>query len=155
MGIRKKQRALRTVMREGVLAALRADGDVLEACKPRTALGRLVRGLVLEAIEGKAASLRVVMSFVNEEETAQEGEEAEDMPDELQWDWSPEGVWRTMPEPAAAKQGPDEVFAGPDKTEMGRRLAALMAAGEQDRAAGIMAKISEAEFGRERPLSSA
>jgi len=90
-GIRKKRRHVKSILKEGLEAALRADPEVLEKCKPKTAYGRLVCGLVLEAAKCKATPLKTLMSIIDWEPPEGEGECEEDL-DETRRDWSPEGV---------------------------------------------------------------
>src|SRR5438445_6418223 len=128
-GIRAKRRALRAILREGLEAALRADPEVLEKCKPRTGAGRVVRGLVLEAGKGKTTPLKTLMSLVDWEE----GAESEEIVDETHWDWSPEGVWETMPEAEPESELAEEE-EGPAKQELRHRFERLMGGNEADQA---------------------
>src|SRR5579862_4816052 len=117
--VRRKRRHMRSILKEGVEAALGADPETLEKCKPKTAYGRLVCGLVLEAAKCKATPLKVLMSLIDWEPDIDE--EDEEIPDEAHRDWNPDGVWETMPEPEPAGDA-DEEMEGPAKEELKRRL---------------------------------
>src|ERR1700733_15096885 len=106
MGIKKRWRHMQVVLKEGVEAAMRADCEVMETCKPKSIAGAFVRGLVLEAAKGKAISIRTVMSLVVWQPDAKESEDAADVAEE-HLDWSDDGVWLTMPEAAPKPEEPD------------------------------------------------
>jgi len=144
MGIKKKRRAMKAVLKEGLEAALRADADVLENCKPKTVMGRLVRGMVLEAAKCKATPLKTIMSLLDRE--PDEGGEDPEIFDEPRWDWSREGVWETMPD-AAPETGPTEEEEGPAKTELRRRVNRLMEAGEHEHVARIVEAMRAEVYG--------
>ena len=146
MGIRKKRRAMKAVLKEGLEAALRADAEVMEKCMPKTVMGRLVRGMVLEAAKCKATPLKTVMSLLDWEPVAGENQEAEDIADEPQWDWSPEGEWLTMPEAAPASE-PAVEEEGPAKKELRRRINRLIEAGDHERVARIMEAARAVTYG--------
>src|SRR5579862_351710 len=99
-GMRARRRHSRSILKEGVEAALRANPEVLEKCKPKTGYGALVRGLVLEAAKCKATPLKTLMALIDWDGDDDPGDDA-DIPEDKR-DWSPEGVWETMPEPEPA-----------------------------------------------------
>jgi hypothetical protein len=145
MGIKKKRRAMKAVLKEGLEAALRADADVLENCKPKTVMGRLVRGMVLEAAKCKATPLKTVMSLLDRE--ADEGAEDQEIFDEPRWDWSPDGVWETMPEAEPERGEAREEVEGPAKKELRRRINRLIEAGDHERVAAIMEAARSGNYG--------
>jgi hypothetical protein len=147
-GIRTKRRKVRAILRDGVEAALRADAEVLENCKPKTPMGRIVRGLVLEAGKGRMTAFKALMSLVDSEPDAPDSEDAQALADEPAWDWSADGVWETMPEAEAEKQDKEQYVADdrwPDgpQAELKRRLERLLQGNEADkaRAAAIIAHL--------------
>jgi hypothetical protein len=135
---------MKAVLKEGLEAALRADAEVLENCKPKTVMGRLVRGMVLEAAKCKATPLKTVMSLLDRE--PDEGGEGQEIFDEPRWDWSREGVWETMPE-AAPESEPAEEVEGPAKKELRRRINRLIEAGDHERVAAIMEAARSGNYG--------
>ena len=133
MGMRKKWRATRLVLKEGLEAAFRANPDHVDNCRPRTYYGRFVQGLLMEAVKGKAVSIRMVMSLVDEEAPRNEN------PDEYEkevLDWNEDGVWETMPQPEKPEEPdrPGDDRHSPEKRELKRRLERLMAGNEADQA---------------------
>ena len=137
-GMRAKWRHSRLVLKEGLEAALRASPETIENCKPKTNYGALVRGLILESSKGKATALKTVMTlidWVGEEE----GDEV--IPDEAHRDWSPDGVWETMPEAEPPEEEPAEAMEGPAKQEIRRRINRLIEVGDHEHAARIIARL--------------
>jgi hypothetical protein len=137
-GIRLKRRRMKLDLKDGLEAALRANPEVLDTCKPKTCLGRLICGMVLEASKGKTTSLRQVMAlldWVPPEPTEEFRKEA--------WDWNEDGVWETMPEAEPAGE-PVEEEDGPAKKELHRRLTRLLEgnAADQARAMTIIEALS-------------
>jgi len=149
-GIQKKRRHVKSILKEGLEAALQADPEVLEKCKPKTAYGRLVCGLVLEAAKCKATPLKTLMSIIDWEPPEGEGECEEDL-DETRRDWSPEGVWETMPEPVCASE-PIADTESPAKKELKRRLTRLVEAGQHEHAARIVEAIRSGQYDAPEPV---
>lgn len=87
-------------MRLGVQAALCARPEDIENCKPRTELGRVVRGLVIEAGKGRSTALKTLLRFLEYVED-EEIEAAQRMLPDIEWDWSADGVWLTRAEASA------------------------------------------------------
>jgi hypothetical protein len=129
----RKHRPMRAILKEGLEAALRADPEVLEKCKPKTGAGALVRGLVLEAAKGKMTAFKELMRIVDREPDAEESEDVQGISDEPRWDWGADGVWRTLPE-AGAGEAPDSEEDSAAREELHRRLTRLLAGNEADRA---------------------
>jgi dipeptidyl aminopeptidase/acylaminoacyl peptidase len=144
------------MLQEGVEVALRTDPDVLERCKPKTGAGRYARAMVLEAGKGKMTAMKTVLSLLDWEPDENDPQTSEEMFHDTDWDWSPDGVWLTMPEvepekpiersPKARREKDD--FADdrwPDgaQAELERRLKLLMSGNEADqaRAQVIIAKM--------------
>ncbi|HLY04119.1 MAG TPA: hypothetical protein VKR31_00070 [Rhizomicrobium sp.] len=156
-GIRGKRRHTRSILKEGVEAALRANPEVLEKCKPKTAYGRLVCGLVLEAAKCKATPLKTLMQLIDWEPDTDE--EAGDTADEAHRDWSPDGVWETMPEPEPAgetvEEPEGEEAESPAKKELKRRLIRLVEAGQHEHAARILDAIRSGQYDRPAPAAAA
>ena len=156
-GIRKRRRQMRAILKEGLEAALTADPEVLENCKPKTAAGRLVIGLLLEAAKCKATPLKILMSLVDwdADKACDEGRDADDG---TPWDWSEDGEWLTMPEaepapgPAPATEEKDD---GKARAELVRRLTRLEEAGQHEQVAKIVAAIRSGQYGGPEPLSTA
>jgi hypothetical protein len=132
-GIRTRYRQMRATLTEGLRAALRADPEVLEKCKPKTGYGLLVRGLLVEAAKGKTISLKTVMSLIDGEPDAGEDVESRETLDETRRDWSLDGEWQTVPEAAAAHDEAGDDEDGPARKELLRRLEQLMLGDEADR----------------------
>ncbi|HLY06836.1 MAG TPA: hypothetical protein VKR31_13920 [Rhizomicrobium sp.] len=152
-GIRKKRRHMRAILKEGLEAALRADPQVLEKCTPKTGYGRIVRGLVLEAATCKATPLKTLMSLIDWE-PQEDDEDFEEIDDDTPWDWSPDGVWETMPEPEPASE-PAEDPDGPAKEEFKRRLMRMLEAGQHEHVARILDAIRSGNYGQPEPVSTA
>src|SRR5205807_4491014 len=102
------------------------------------------------AAKCKATPLKTVMSLID-----WEGEDDGDeiVPEESERDWSPEGVWETMPEaepqsppaPAAiAAESVDEATANAMREEIRRRVHRLAEAGQHEHVARIMQALKEA-----------
>jgi len=144
-GIRAKRRTMRAILKAGLEAALRADADVLENCKPKTVMGRLVREMVLEAAKCKATPLKTLMSLIEWEPA--EDKDAQGDPGEQRWDWSPEGVWETMPEAEPDESEGGEDVEGPAKRELRRRVHRLMEAGEHEHVARIVEAMRAEVYG--------
>jgi len=150
-GIRKKRRHMRAILKEGLEAALRADPDVLETCKPKTAYGRIICGLVLEAAKCKATPLKTLMSLIDWQ-PHEDDEDFVETDDETPWDWSPDGTWLTMPEPEAAPAVAEKTD-GAARAELVRRLTRLEEAGQHEQVARIVEAIRAASHAPE-PLPS-
>jgi hypothetical protein len=140
-GIRPRRRRTKAILKEGLEAALRASPEVLEKCKPKTNLGRIIVGMVLEAGKAKTTPLRQVMALLEWEDD----EDAGEFVDETDWDWSPEGVWETMPESEPERE-PVEEAEGPAKKELRRRIDRLIEAGDHERVARIMDAMRTAAY---------
>jgi hypothetical protein len=140
---------MKAILKEGLEAALRANPEVLEKCKPRTGVGLFVRGLVLEAGKGKTTSLRTLMSLVEWESNEEDGQ---DDPDGSLWDWSPDGVWETMPEAEPEQGEAREEVEGPAKKELRRRINRLIEAGDHERVAAIMEAARSGTYGEPAAL---
>ena len=149
-GMRVRWRHSRAILKEGLEAALRASPEVLENCKPKTNYGRLIRGLILEAAKCKATPLKTVMALIDWNGEDDGGEE---MSDEAHRDWSPDGVWETMPEPEPASE-PVEEEDGPAKKELKRRLTRLIEAGQHEHAARIIDAIRSGAYADREPVST-
>ena len=128
MGIRKRQWHLRSILREGLEAALRADPKVLETCAPKTGFGLIVRGLVLEAGRGRTSSLKTLMSLIDWE--PEEREENEEFAEEAFLDWNKDGMWLTMPEKEVEK--PDKPKGGASARGAPAARGAAVAAEDED-----------------------
>ena len=63
-GIRPKRRRTKAILKEGLEAARRANLEMLEKCKPKTGLGGIIRGMVVEAAKAKTTPLRQVMALL-------------------------------------------------------------------------------------------
>jgi len=150
-GMRVRWRHSRSVLKEGLEAALRASPEVIENCKPKTNYGVLIRGLILEAAKCKATPLKTMMALID---WRGEDEGDEEMPDEAHRDWSPDGVWETMPEeePAPASEPVEE--DGPNRKELKRRLTRMIEAGQHEHVARIVAAIRASQAGEPEPLST-
>src|SRR5579862_2941371 len=148
-GMRARRRHSRSILKEGVEAALRANPEVLEKCKPKTGYGALVRGLVLEAAKCKATPLKTLMSLIDWEPDEDEEDGAEIL-EEGRRDWSPEGVWETMPEPEPAPDSRAAHEAGERaRAELKRRLTRLVEAGQHEHVARIAEAIRSGNYGYE------
>src|SRR5579862_5284549 len=152
-GIRKRRRHMRSILKEGVEAALRASPEVLEKCKPKTNYGNLVRGLVLEAAKCKATPLKTLMSLIDWE-PAEDEEDGEEILEEGRRDWSPEGVWETMPEAVPASEPADEQEELA-KQEVKRRLMRMLEAGQHEHVARIVDVIRSGKYSEPEPISTA
>ena len=86
-------------IRLGVQAALCAKPEDVENCKPRTELGKVVRGMVVEAAKGRATAMKNLMRFLEYVED-KEVEASQRLLPGVEWDWSADGVWLTRPEPS-------------------------------------------------------
>jgi hypothetical protein len=97
------RRSIRSHLRDGIEAALCADPGVSANCNPRTVLGLIVRGLVLEAGKGKMTAVKMIMQFVD-----WDGEDAEpqEISGEAHWDWSADRVWLTRPQAETGEPAP-------------------------------------------------
>lgn len=146
-GIRRRRRRTKAILKDGLEAALRADPEVLEKCKPKTGLGGIIRGLVLEAGKTKTTPLKQVMSLLDWEED----ENPSECVDETEWDWSPEGEWETMPEEEPADGEPAEQAEGPAQKELRRRIDRLIETGDHERVAKIMDAMRTAAYGEPPP----
>jgi len=153
-GMRARRRHSRSILKEGVEAALRANPEVLEKCKPKTGYGALVRGLVLEAAKCKATPLKTLMALIDWE-GEDDPDEAGEIVDEDGRDWSPEGVWETMPEPGP---GPESEAADEEneraKAEVKRRLTRMLEAGQHEHVARIVDAIRSGAYGEPAPALS-
>ena len=147
-GIRLRRRRTKAILKEGLEAALRADPEMLEKCKPKTGLGGIIRGLVLEAGKTKTTPLKLVMSLL----AWDEDENPNECVDETEWDWSPEGVWETMPE---EEPEPVEEAEGPATKELRRRIDRLIEVGDHERVARIMDAMRTAAYGDAAPAMAA
>jgi len=151
-GIRPRRRRTKAILKEGLEAALRVNPEVLEKCKPRTGLGGIIRGMVLEAGKQKTTPLRLVMSLLD----WKDDEDASEFVDETDWDWSPEGVWKTLPEAEPECDEPErdepvEEKEGPAKKELRRRIDRLIEVGDHERVARIMDAMRTAAYGEPPP----
>ncbi|HLY05932.1 MAG TPA: hypothetical protein VKR31_09315 [Rhizomicrobium sp.] len=152
-GMRAKWRHSRSILKEGLEAALRASPEVLEKCKPKTNYGNLVRGLVLEAAKCKATPLKTLMSLIDWE-PAEDEEDGEEILEEGRRDWSPEGVWETMPEAVPASEPADEQEELA-KQEVKRRLMRMLEAGQHEHVARIVDVIRSGKYSEPEPISTA
>ena len=150
-GIRQRRRRTKAILKEGLEAALRADPEVLEKCKPKTGLGGIIRGLVLEAGKTKTTPLKLVMSLLAWEED----ENPNECVDETEWDWSPEGVWTTLAEEEPESREPVEEAEGPATKELRRRIDRLIEVGDHERVAKIMDAMRTAAYGGAPPAGTA
>lgn len=155
-GIRTKRRKVRAILRDGVEAALRADAEVLENCKPKTPMGRIVRGLVLEAGKGRMTAFKALMSLVDSEPDAPDSEDAQALADEPAWDWSADGVWETMPEAKATEEYvADDRWPDGPQAELKRRLERLLQGNEADQArAQVIIAMIRAETGADEAAAA-
>ena len=151
MGIRPRRRRTKAILKEGLEAALRANLELLEKCKPKTGLGGIIRGMVVEASKAKTTPLRQVMALLD----WKDDEDASEFVDETDWDWSPEGVWKTMPEPEPERGEPVEEAEGPAKKELMRRIERLIEVGDHERVARIMDAMPTAAYGESPPTVAA
>jgi hypothetical protein len=133
-GIRPRRRRTKAILKEGLEAALRANLELLEKCKPKTGLGGIIRGMVVEASKSKTTPLRQVMALLEWEGV----EDASEFVDETDWDWSPEGVWETMPEEEPERGEPVADKEGPAKKELRRRIDRLIEVGDHEPEASII-----------------
>ena len=65
---KKRRRPVRAIFKDGIEAALRAEPGFLATTDTRTAMGRIIRELVLEAGRGKMTPLKVMLSLLDFEE---------------------------------------------------------------------------------------
>ena len=142
---------MRAILKEGLEAALRANPEVVENCKPKTFAGALVRGMLIEAAKAKTTPLKEVMSLIDWEPENGEEDVAE-IPDHTEWDWNEDGEWVTRPEPAAAKDEPSEEEGERARAELKRRLTRLVETGQHEHAARIVEAIRSGQYGE--PVSS-
>lgn len=152
-GIKKRRRHMRAILKEGLEAALRANPEVVENCKPKTFAGKLVRGMLIEAAKAKTTPLKQVMSLIDWEPENGDEDIAE-IPDDTEWDWTEEGEWVTKPE-AVAKAEPIEDDEGERaRAELKRRLTRLVETGQHEHAARIVEAIRSGQYGEPQPVSS-
>jgi len=97
------RRSIRTHLRDGIEAALRANAETLANCKPRTVLGLIVRGLVLEAGNGKMTALKLVLWLLDWNCENEATEAAPGNFELINPDWSTDGVWLAQPNAAAER----------------------------------------------------
>ena len=90
-------------MRLGVQAALCAKPEDVENCKPKTELGKVVRGLVVEACKGRSTAMKTLLRFLEYVEDEEIAALQRTLPD-IEWDWTPDGVWLTKPEAVEEEQ---------------------------------------------------
>lgn len=128
--------AIWTQMRLGVQAALCTSPEDIENCKPRTELGRIVRGLVIEAGKGRSTALKTLLRFLEDVED-EEIDAVQRMLPDIEWDWSMDGVWLTRAEGPAeiresASQSPRPITEdeAPLSRQQRRYLARLHEKGE-------------------------
>jgi hypothetical protein len=111
-------------VRLGVQVALRAKPEDVENCKPKTELGKVVRGLVMEAAKGRATAMKNLMRFLDYVED-EEIEASQRLLPGVEWDWSPDGVWLTKAEPSgeahATHAAPQSSRAAKDEAPLSRQ----------------------------------
>jgi len=149
-GIRPKRRRTKAILKEGLEAARRANLEMLEKCKPKTGLGGIIRGMVVEAAKAKTTPLRQVMALLDWEDD----EDGSEFVDETDWDWSPEGVWETLPEEEPERGKPVEDKEEPAKKELRRRIDRLIEVGDHERVARIMDAMRTAAYGAPPPAAA-
>ena len=150
-GIRPRRRRTKAILKEGLEAALRANLEVLEKCKPKTGLGGIIRGMVLEAGKAKTTPLRQVMALL----AWKDDEDASEFVDETDWDWSPEGEWENLPEEESERGESSKQKEGPAKKELRRRIERLIEVGDHERVARIMDAMRTAAYGEPPPTVAA
>jgi hypothetical protein len=109
---KRRWRPVRSIFKEGIEAALRAEPYFLATTKTRTTLGWIIRELVLDAGRGKMTALKAMLSLLDWEEPEESGETQEilDEPqrDEPQWEWTSEGVWEGRPESEEEREAEEQ-----------------------------------------------
>jgi len=103
-------------IRMGVQAALCAKPEDVENCTPRTELGKVVRGMVIEAAKGRPTALKNLMRFLEYVED-EEVEASQRLLPGVEWDWSPDGVWLTKAEPPGEAHATTTAVQSPHATE--------------------------------------
>ena len=132
-------------MRLGVQAALCARPEDLEACNPKTELGKVVRGLVMEAGKGRSTALKTLLRFLEYVED-QEIAAAQRMMPDIAWDWSMDGVWLTKADFSAESEE-----AAAAATPQGARVMAKSEVPPTRQQRRYLARIAEKEAARNAP----
>jgi hypothetical protein len=151
----ERRRPIQAHLKEGIEAALRCEPYFLAVTKTRTALGLVIRELVLEAGRGKVQTIRLMLALLAYEEP-EDVEEAQGISDDTVWDWNEDGVWEGKPnsveevaeEQSRAREMADMLLAGEHprdenwaRKELHRRLMRVIEAREEEEAR--QAKLAE------------
>ncbi|HEY3778639.1 MAG TPA: hypothetical protein VGL35_11335 [Rhizomicrobium sp.] len=150
------QKTVRDHFRDGLLAALRADPEVVSATRSSSAFCQMVRGLVLDATRGKTGAIRLVLATIGDEPIELEnktetirGSQGSSRP-APRWDWNEAGEWdplehaeaKTPPAPPPMTKPPTPEEEAAVEARAQAFLAMLEA---EERAAGERAASADAE----------